>query len=164
MFSCVHNRYYYFNSYHYYIYCIICAVVVSLYPVCLAFCEIKKRSRPMQVCSSRSSITGFGFVGFVSGCLYWFSFLVLFLFHSFFFSCFCARVSCFFGVTYLFIARVRAYLRVCLLPARARMCVTHYVPARMTGVGVAFFCFLLFIIFVYVLHTRHVPVCESVRW
>ena len=122
------------------------------------------RGPPMQVCSSRSSITGFGFVGFVSGCLYWFSFLVLFLFHSFFFSCFCARVSCFFGVTYLFIARVRAYLRVCLLPARARMCVTHYVPARMTGVGVAFFCFLLFIIFVYVLHTRHVPVCESVRW
>ena len=119
MFSCVHNRYYYFNSYHYYIYCIICAVVVSLYPVCLAFCEIKKRSRPMQVCSSRSSITGFGFVGFVSGCLYWFSFLVLFLFHSIFFLLLLCACFLFFRC-YLFIYCARASVPARMLVACAR--------------------------------------------
>ena len=121
MFSCVHNRYYYFNSYHYYIYCIICAVVVSLYPVCLAFCETKKRSRPpMQVCSSRSSITGFGFVGFVSGCLYWFSFLVLFLFHSFFSLAF-VRVFLVFSVLLIYLLRAceRTCAYACCLRARA---------------------------------------------
>ena len=106
------------------------------------------------------------FFGFLFS-FYFFFMLIFILFPHFFvsFGC-CARVSCYLFTYLSFIARVRAYLRVCLLLALARTCVTHHVLASMTGVGIVYVCFpfLLCIIFCFVLPTRNVPVCESVQW
>ena len=125
------------------------------------------RGPPMQVCSSRSSITGFGFVGFVSGCLYWFSFLVLFLFHSFFFLLLLCACFLLFRC-YLFIYCARATVPARVLVACARACAWHTMCLRAWLVLVLrFFAFyyLLFLFMCYIQGTfRYVKAFDGDTW